>query len=86
MMGGPLGEKLQNMPQEDRAKLFTGTDEERATILKGAGFTDEEIQQISQMRQQGGGGRGPGGGGRGGGGGGGGRGGFGGGGAGGPGQ
>ena len=41
--------------------------EEREAIMKKAGFTDDEISQMSQMRQQGGGGGGPGGGGGGGG-------------------
>ena len=80
MMGGAMGEKFQKISPEDRAKLRTATDAERAEIMKGAGFTDEEIEQMAQMRQGGGGGGGGGGGrGRGEGGGGGGGGGFGGG-------
>ncbi len=45
MMGGPLGEKFQKISPDDRAKLRSATDEERTAILKGAGFTDEEIEQ-----------------------------------------
>ncbi len=64
MMGGPLGEKFRKISPEDRGKLQTGTPEERTTILKGAGFTDEEIEQAtSMMRRMGGGQRGEGGGG-----------------------
>ena len=61
MMGGALGEKFAKISPEDRAKLRTGTDEERTAILKGAGFTDEEIQQAASMRGGGGGGGGGGG-------------------------
>ncbi len=91
MMGGPLGEKFGKISPEDRAKLKSASPEEKAEIFRGAGFTDEEIEQAGQMMnrrggggggQGGGGGEGGGRGGRGGGGGGG----FGGGGAGGPGQ
>ncbi len=73
-MGGmnpAIMEKMQNIPTEDRARMRDASPEERAAILKAAGFTDEEIQQMSQRRAGGGGGgRGPGGGGGGGGGGG----------------
>ena len=97
MMNGPMAEKFQKISPEDQTKMRSGTDEERTAIMKGAGFTDEEIEQMAAARRNrgagGGGGGGPrgegGGGGRGGeGGGGGGRGGYGGGGggAGGPGQ
>lgn len=69
---GALGEKFRNIPPEDLAKMRSGTDEERTEILKKAGFTDAEIEQAKQMRQNGGGGGfgggGPGGGGPGGGG------------------
>jgi HlyD family secretion protein len=78
--GGPMGAIFQNLSEEDRAKLRTATDEERTEILKRAGATDEMIDQMQQMRRNGGGPGGPGGGGAPGGGG------FGGGGAGGPGQ
>jgi len=59
--GGAFAEKMKNIPPDDLAKMRSGTDEERAEILKKAGFTDAEMDQMRQMRQ-GGGGR-PGGGG-----------------------
>ena len=52
--------------REDRAKMKTASPEERNEILKRAGFTDDELEQMRQMReqrQQGGGGGPPGGGG-----------------------
>lgn len=55
MMGGAMGEKFQKISPEDRAKLQTASEEERAAILKGAGFTDEELEQMAQMRRSGGG-------------------------------
>lgn len=61
-MGGAFAEKMKNIPPEDLAKMRSGTDEERAEILKKAGFSDAEMDQLKQMRQGGGGG-GPGGGG-----------------------
>src|SRR5260370_1353332 len=62
---GAFGAKFQNMSPEDRDKMKTATPEERTEILKRAGFTDEELQQMQPMRQGGGGGGvgGPGGGG-----------------------
>jgi RND family efflux transporter MFP subunit len=71
--GGPGGagggmnpavfQKFQNISAEDRQKLRDGTEEEKKAIMKGAGFTDAEIQQMEQMRQRMGGGGGFGGGG-----------------------
>lgn len=66
--GGAFMEKMKNVPAEDRAKLKSASDEERAEILKKAGFTDAELDQMRQMRQSGGGPGGPPGGGPGGGG------------------
>lgn len=76
--GGGMGmdpairEKMQALSQEDRRAMFTGSDEEREAIMKKAGFSDAQIEQMKQMRANfggggGGGGRGPGGGGGGGG-------------------
>lgn len=72
---GAFGAKFQNISPEDRAKMKTASPEERNEILKRAGFTDDELEQMRQMREQrgggggfgagppgGGGGRGPGGG------------------------
>src|SRR5208337_3901199 len=59
---GAFGAKFQNMAPEDRAKLRTASPEERSEILKRAGFTDDEIEQMQQMRAGGGGGGGFGGG------------------------
>nr|WP_303652528.1 efflux RND transporter periplasmic adaptor subunit [Paludisphaera mucosa] len=59
-MGGAFMEKMKNIPAEDRAKLKGASDEERAEILKKAGFSDAELEQMKQMRAGGG---GPGGGG-----------------------
>jgi multidrug resistance efflux pump len=51
-MGGvsstTIRQKLQAIPAEARAKLFGGSPEERAAILKMAGFTDEEIQTLTE--------------------------------------
>lgn len=62
---------MQKVPQEDRRKVFMGTPEERAEILKKAGATDDQIKKaeeamarMREMMQQGGGfpgGGGPGG-------------------------
>ncbi|AMV38999.1 efflux RND transporter periplasmic adaptor subunit [Planctomyces sp. SH-PL62] len=61
---GAFMEKMKNVPAEDRAKLKSASDEERAEILKKAGFSDSELDQMRQMRAGGGGGPGgPGGGG-----------------------
>ncbi len=65
-------QKLQTLSQEERTKMRTASDEERTALLKKAGFTDEEIEQMRQRMSGGGGGGGgfggPGGGGPGGGG------------------
>ncbi|QEH33126.1 Cobalt-zinc-cadmium resistance protein CzcB [Aquisphaera giovannonii] len=50
--GGALFEKMKNIPAEDRAKLKGASEEERAAIMKKAGFTDEELDQMRQMREQ----------------------------------
>jgi HlyD family secretion protein len=52
--------KFQNLSPEDRAKLKSGSDDERKAMLKKAGFTDGEIQVLEKMRQQIGPARGPG--------------------------
>ena len=50
--------KMKNLSEEDRAKLQDGASaEERASILKKAGFTDAELDQMKQMRSRTGGGR-----------------------------
>jgi multidrug efflux pump subunit AcrA (membrane-fusion protein) len=65
--GGALaafGAKFQKISPEDRARMKTASPEERTEILKKAGFSDDEIEQMRQMRermQQGGGGFGGGG-------------------------
>ena len=56
--GGAFGAKFQNISPEDRAKMKTASPEERNEILKRAGFTDEELEQMRQMREQRGGGGG----------------------------
>ncbi|WP_165218909.1 efflux RND transporter periplasmic adaptor subunit [Aquisphaera insulae] len=63
--GGAFFEKFKNIAAEDKAKLKTGTEEEKAEIFKKAGFTDEELEQMKNFRPGGGGGPGgpPGGGG-----------------------
>ncbi len=58
---GAFRAKFQNMAPEDRAKMKTASPEERNEILKKAGFTDDELEQ---MRAGGGGGGGGFGGGR----------------------
>jgi len=59
---GAFGAKFQNIAPEDRAKMKTASPEERNEILKRAGFTDDELEQMRQMRAGGGGGFGGGGG------------------------
>jgi RND family efflux transporter MFP subunit len=58
--GGGMGgnPKFQAIPPEDRARMRTASPEERAAILKKAGFTDEEIEQMRQRMSGGGGGGG----------------------------
>ncbi len=67
MMGNPaMAGKFRAMMQIEGAMdtLKNGSTEEKSELMKKAGFTDEELKQIEQMRAQGGGfGGGPGGGG-----------------------
>jgi len=58
--GGAMRAIFQKVGPEDRRKLFdpSTSDEERTRILKDAGATDAQIQQMEQMRQQFGGGQG----------------------------
>lgn len=60
--GGAMGAAFQNLSEEEKGKMRTGTAEEKAEILKKAGVTPEMIEQMKQMRQNGGGPGGPGGG------------------------
>jgi hypothetical protein len=55
--------KFRNIAPEDRAKLKSASEEERSEILKKAGFTDDELNQMKEMGAGGGFGGGPGGGG-----------------------
>jgi len=62
--GGAMGALMQKLSPEVRQKLRDASDEERVQILKGAGLSDAEIEQMQQMRrnmQNGGGPSGPGG-------------------------
>ena len=45
-------EKFRNIPAEDRTRIKTATKDERASILKKAGFTDPEIKQMKEMRKK----------------------------------
>jgi hypothetical protein len=56
--GNPFMAKFKNIPEEDRARLKTASPEERADIMRKAGFTDEELEQMKQFRGGGGGGGG----------------------------
>jgi HlyD family secretion protein len=67
-----LQAKMDKIPREERMTLFRGTEEEKSALLKGAGFTDDEIKKyqdaaaamMERMKNMGGpGGGGPGGGG-----------------------
>jgi hypothetical protein len=64
--GGAMGAifaKMKNMSSADREQMKTASPEERVEIMKKAGLTDAEIEQMAQMRRNfGGGGGGPGGG------------------------
>ncbi|WP_435021571.1 efflux RND transporter periplasmic adaptor subunit [Tundrisphaera sp. TA3] len=53
---GAMGALFQNMSEEDRGKLRTASPEERISILKKAGATDAQIEQMQQMGGGGGGG------------------------------
>jgi RND family efflux transporter MFP subunit len=61
--GGAFMKKFQNLNDEEKALMKTGSPEEKAQILKKAGFTDQELEQMKSF----GGGRGGAGGGGGGG-------------------
>ena len=54
--GGPFAAKFQNIAPEDRQKMRTASPEVRSEILKRAGFTDDEIEQMRQRAGGGGGG------------------------------
>ena len=60
-MNPAFAEKFQKISPEDRQRMRTASEDERAEILKNAGFTPEEIDQMRQMRQNRGGGGGAGG-------------------------
>jgi hypothetical protein len=45
-------QKLRNIAPEDRVKLKSASDDERKAILKKAGFTDEELQELQEKRKQ----------------------------------
>ncbi|MFM7319029.1 MAG: efflux RND transporter periplasmic adaptor subunit [bacterium] len=47
-----LAALIQKVPQEDRMKLFRGTPEERASTLKAAGATDDQIKKLEDMMKQ----------------------------------
>jgi RND family efflux transporter MFP subunit len=61
---GAMGALMGNLSEEDRAKLRGASESEREAILRKAGATDEQLEQMKQfqrMREQGGGmGGGPG--------------------------
>ena len=57
---------MQKLSPEDRQKFFAASPEEKIQMLKDAGATEADIEQMMERMQNGGGGRGPGGGGRGG--------------------
>jgi HlyD family secretion protein len=69
-MNNPIFQKMQkNLTPEELASMRTASPEEREALQRKAGLTDEEIEQMAQMRRNMGAGRGgPGGGGPGGGG------------------
>ena len=47
-----LRQKLRNLSPDERARLRDASPDDRDAILKKAGFTDAEIRQLNQMRQQ----------------------------------
>ena len=63
--GGGFFAKMKNLSSEDREQMKTASPEEKAQLLKKAGLTDEEIEQMAERMKNfgGGGGRGMGGGG-----------------------
>lgn len=58
-MNPALFEKMKNIPPDERAKMKGASQEEREEIMRKAGFTDAELQQMQQMRAAGGFGGGP---------------------------
>lgn len=53
-MGGmdpALQAKMKNIPREDMRKVFAGSEEEKAQVLKDAGFTDDEIKKLDDARK-----------------------------------
>jgi RND family efflux transporter MFP subunit len=60
----PMFQKFRNISPEDRARMKTASPEERTEILKKAGFTDQELEQMKNFGGGGGGGFGGGRGGR----------------------
>lgn len=61
-MNPALFAKFKNISAEDRERMKGASEEERNKIMKDAGFTDAELEQLKQMRSQGGFGGPPGGG------------------------
>lgn len=53
-------QKLQNLSEDERAQMKTASPEEREALMRKAGFSDAELEQMKQMGQRRGGG-GPGG-------------------------
>ncbi len=65
--GGAMFKKFQNLTPDERASLKTASPEEKSQLMKKAGFTEQEIEQMKNFGGGGGGGGGGfGGGGRGG--------------------
>ncbi|WP_165222283.1 hypothetical protein [Aquisphaera insulae] len=50
--GRELFDKLRSISPEDRATLKSGTEEKKREILKKAGFTDEELEEMRGLREQ----------------------------------
>ncbi len=56
--GNPMFQKFSNLSPAERASMKTASPEEREALMRKAGFTDAEIEQMRQFRGGGGGGGG----------------------------
>ncbi len=56
--GGAMFKKFQNLTPEERAKMKTASPEEKAQLLKKAGFTEQEMEMMKNFGGGGGGGGG----------------------------
>src|SRR6185312_885236 len=56
--GGAMFKKFQNLSAEERAQMKTASPEEKAKLMKKAGFTEQEMEMMKNFGRGGGGGGG----------------------------